>query len=371
MKIIDILIVDDTVENIMALQALLEHKGYAVRTAASGAEALQAIESKIPDIVLLDVMMPEMSGYEVCQSLRQKPETALLPVILLTALDPVHEKVKGIEAGADEFLTKPINRPELFARIESLLRITELQKEIADKNMQLLNANQELEAKVSQQVNEIEKLNQLMRALPLHVANTIMANGQENILKPHRAEITIAFFELRGFGNLVMERETEEVMIVLNEFHQILGTLIDQFGGTVQRLSSDEIVLFFNDPIPVENSALQAVNLSKRFQIAFANLKSRWVQRGVSSRMTLGLGTGIATGYATIGMIGFKNRQDYSAIGAVTEIVSRLCRESSNGEIILDSRTYSRLPNDPSIKPRGPMLLKDIGKSMEAYKILT
>lgn len=368
MKPIDILIVDDTVENIKLLRALLESRGYLVRAAVSGVEALKEIDSTIPDIVILDVMMPEMSGYEVCQRIRQKAETTLLPVILLTALDPVSEKVKGIEAGADDFLSKPINQAELFARIESLLRISVLQKEIAEKNAQLLKANQDLEVRVSEQVKEIEKLNQLTRSLSPQVADQIIANNQEDLLKPHRAEITIAYFELRGFGNLVMEREPEEVMIVLSEFHQLLGKLIDQFSGTVQRFSCEEIVLFFNDPIPVDNAALQAVNLSKRFQIAFTNLKARWVQKGFSTQL-LGLGTGIASGYATLGMLGFEKRQDYSAIGAVTEIVSRLCRESKNGEILVDSRTQSKLSSDPSIKPRGSLLLKDIDKTVDSYRV--
>ena len=134
MKPTNILIVDDTAENIDLLKAVLESRDYAVKTASSGAEALKLIEESIPDLVVLDVMMPEMSGYEVCQAIRQKPQTALLPVVMLTALDPASEKVKGIEAGADDFLSKPINQAELLARVDSLLRIAGLQKEIADKN---------------------------------------------------------------------------------------------------------------------------------------------------------------------------------------------------------------------------------------------
>jgi DNA-binding response OmpR family regulator len=138
MKPTNILIVDDTAENIDLLRAVLESRDYAVKAASSGAVALKLIEESIPDLVVLDVMMPEMSGYEVCQAIRQKPQTELLPVVMLTALDPASEKVKGIEAGADDFLSKPINQAELLARVDSLLRIAGLQKEIADKNKELL-----------------------------------------------------------------------------------------------------------------------------------------------------------------------------------------------------------------------------------------
>jgi DNA-binding response OmpR family regulator len=163
-------------ENIDLLKAILESRSYVVKTASSGAEALKLIEESIPDLVVLDVMMPEMSGYEVCQAIRQKAQTALLPVVMLTALDPASEKVKGIEAGADDFLSKPINQAELLARVDSLLRIAGLQKEIADKNSELLQLNQNLETKVAQQVQEIENLNKLKRSLPTDVATKIVAD---------------------------------------------------------------------------------------------------------------------------------------------------------------------------------------------------
>ena len=367
MKPTNILIVDDTAENIDLLKAVLESRDYAVKAASSGAEALKLIEESIPDLVVLDVMMPEMSGYEVCQAIRQKPQTALLPVVMLTALDPASEKVKGIEAGADDFLSKPINQAELLARVDSLLRIAGLQKEIADKNKELLLLNQDLEKKVAQQVEEIESLNKLKRSLPADVATKIVSDKQEGLLQPHRKEITIVFFELRGFGNLVMEREPEEVMIILGEFHQILGKLISQFNGTVQRFSCDEIVIFFNDPIPVDNAPMQAINLAKRFQTAFANLKVRWGQKGYNQALSLGVG--VATGFATLGMRGFEGREDYTAIGAVTEIVSRLCREAKAGEILMDVRTQSRLNADSGAKSRGQILFRDIDKSIEGFRI--
>jgi DNA-binding response OmpR family regulator len=367
MKPIDVVIVDDTPENIKLIEALLDSRGFSSRSVRNGASALEEIDRSMPDLVIMDVMMPGMSGYDICRALRKNPATALLPVIMLTALNPAAEKIKGLESGADDFISKPINQPELFARIESLLRISALQRELADKNAQLQKLNSDLEIRVAKQTQEISDLNRLKRFLPTQVASDIVSKGEQDFIRQHRREITIVFIELRKFGNLVMEREPEEVIVILNELYHVLSQLIAQFDGTVQRFSSDEIVLFFNDPIPVDNPPLQAVSLAHQFRIAFKNLKARWTQKGYE--MSLTYGVGISTGFATLGMMGFEGREDYTAIGVVTEIAPRLCREARPGEILLDARTQSRLNSDTRVKPRGAIVLKDIDRSVETFGI--
>src|SRR4026209_1623984 len=170
-----ILVVDDVAVNVKLLADLLAVIGYAVVTAASGAEALEKIDKEQPGLVLLDVMMPGMSGYDVCRKLRQNTATAMLPVIMVTALDPTQERVKGIEAGADDFLSKPINQPELLARVRSLLRIRALHRKIEDQAAQLAEWNAKLEQRVTEQMEQLERLVRLKRFLSPKVAEMIVA----------------------------------------------------------------------------------------------------------------------------------------------------------------------------------------------------
>src|SRR6266853_315335 len=211
-----ILVVDDVAVNVKLLADLLAVKGYAVVTAASGAEALEKIDKEQPGLVLLDVMMPGMSGYDVCRKLRQNTATAMLPVIMVTALDPAQERVKGIEAGAADFLTKPINQPELLARVKSLLRVKQLWDELAE-------LNRTLETRVAEQVAQLERLGKLKRFFSPQLAEAIVSGGAEDPLKSHRRDITVVFLDLRGFTAFAETAEPEEVMGVLREYHAEMG----------------------------------------------------------------------------------------------------------------------------------------------------
>src|ERR1043165_6245533 len=190
-----ILVVDDTPQNVELLSRLRAAKGYEITTAASGEQALESIARQPPDLVLLDIMMPGISGYEVCRKIRENPATALLPVVLATSLAPNQERVKGIEAGADDFLPKPVNQAELFARVRSLLRIKGLQD---------------------------ERLARLKSFFSPQLAEAIAAGKGDDLLKTHRREITVEFFDLRGFTAFTEAAEPEEVMELLRDFHAAL-----------------------------------------------------------------------------------------------------------------------------------------------------
>ena len=246
-----VLVVDDTPNNVKLLADVLGVKGYAVTTAASGEEALLKIAADPPDLVLLDVMMPGLSGYDVCRKIRAEAQTALLPVVLVTALDPDKERVKGIEAGADDFLTKPINQGELFARVRSLLRVKALQDEVRQQAVELQSLNAKLTERVDEQVAQIDRLDQLRRFFSPNVANAITTKGETSILVPHRREICYVFLDLRGFTAFTDAAEPEEVEAVLREFHDAMGTLVTQYEGTVDRFAGDGILIFFNDPLPI------------------------------------------------------------------------------------------------------------------------
>src|SRR6185312_14497739 len=204
-----VLVVDDTPHNVKLLADLLAVKGYAVATAVNGEEALVKVASEDPALVLLDIMMPGLSGYDVCRRLRADPRTALLPVVLVTSLDPQDERVKGIEAGADDFLGKPINQPELFARVRSLLRVKSLQDEVRRQAQMLREWNAKLEARVSEQVSQLERMGQLKRFFAPAVADAIVTAGEQSILAPHRREICYVFVDLRGFTAFTDSAEPE------------------------------------------------------------------------------------------------------------------------------------------------------------------
>jgi class 3 adenylate cyclase len=354
-----ILVVDDTPQNVKLLGDLLCVKGYDVVTAASGAEALERVAQDRPDLVLLDVVMPGMTGYDVCRRIRDDPATAMLPVVMVTALDPGTERIKGIEAGADDFVTKPINQPELLARVRSLLRI----KSLTDQ-LEALNRN--LEARVQQQVGQLERLGRLKRFFSPQLAELILNGGAEDPLKSHRREVTVVFFDLRGFTAFAETAEPEEVMSVLREYHADLGALISAHEGTLERFAGDSMMVFFNDPVPVDNPAERAVDLAIAAQVKARELTAKWKKLGYD----LDLGIGIAQGYATIGAIGFEGRWDYGAVGTVTNLAARLCAEAKPGQILVSRRVLTTVEGSVDAEPIGELTLHGFLKPVPAFNIL-
>jgi class 3 adenylate cyclase len=353
-----ILVVDDTPVNVKLLADLLGVKGYAVVTAGSGKEALERVERDKPDLVLLDVMMPGMTGYEVCRTLRDNPATAMLPVVMVTALDPAEERVKGIEAGADDFLTKPINQPELLARVRSLLRVKALHDELAD-------LNRTLEARVTAQVAELERLGRLKRFFSPQLAEAILSGGAEDPLKSHRREITVVFIDLRGFTAFAESSEPEDVMAVLREFHAEMGGIILAHEGTLERFTGDGMMIFFNDPVVVENPSERAVRMAAAMRTRVGELATRWRKLGYD----LDFGVGIAQGYATLGAIGYEGRWDYGAIGSVTNLAARLCNEAQPGQILVSRRVYTAVEELVEATPMGELALKGFSRPIPTYDV--
>jgi DNA-binding response OmpR family regulator len=358
-----VLVVDDTPHNVKLLADLLSVKSYAVDTAASGEEALAKIARAVPDIVLLDVMMPGLSGYDVCRQLRAADATALLPVVLVTSLDPQQERVKGIEAGADDFLAKPIHQAELFARVRSLLRIKSLQDEVGRQAVALREWNAKLEDRVTEQVTELERLGRLKRFFAKPVADAIVASGEASILTPHRREICYVFADLRGFTTFTDAAEPEEVQAVLHEYHTALGAVITAHEGTLDRFAGDGILIFLNDPFPVAEPGKRAARMALAMHEAFAPLRARWSKQGYD----LDLGIGVAKGFATLGAFGFEGRWDYTAIGSVVTLAARLCGEAKSGQTLLDRRAWAALGDDADADPVGPLPLKGYPQPVPAY----
>jgi len=361
-----ILVVDDTPANVKLLVDLLGAKGYQPVAATNGEEALASIAEQLPDLVLLDIMMPGLSGYDVCRRLRADPATALLPVVLCTSLDPKQERINGIEAGADDFIPKPINQQELFARVRSLLRIKALQDEVKAQALQLAQWNATLEQRVQEQLAQMERLSRLKNFFSPQLAEAIVSGGTQDPLKSHRREITVVFLDLRGFTAFTETADPEEVMGVLREYHAAMGALILQHEGTLERFTGDGIMIFFNDPVVVDDPAVRAARMAQQMQQRTALLAAGWKKRGYE----LQLGIGIAMGYATIGAIGFEGRVDYGAIGNVTNLSARLCGEAKGGEILVAPRVAAALEGSGlGLEPAGEFQLKGLARPIAVSRV--
>jgi adenylate cyclase len=361
-----ILVVDDTPQNIKVLDAILSPRGYRVVTARSGAEALQKVRDDTPDLVLLDILMPGMSGYEVAQHLRDDPATRVLPIVMVTALGAQEEKVKAIEAGADDFLTKPVNQLELLARVKSLLRIKEYHDTIQSQAVELAAWNKSLEERVQQQVQELERLARLRRFLAPQLAELIASDRHEQVLESHRREVTVVFCDLRGFTAFSETTEPEEVMRVLREYHLAMGEIIHHYEGTLERFTGDGMMIFFNDPIPCSDPAERAIHMAVSMRARVGELKAKWRRRGHQ----LDFGVGISQGYATLGKIGFEGRFDYAAIGTVTNLASRLCDEADGEQILVSQRVYSAVEVLVEAETVGELSLKGFSRPILVYNII-
>ncbi len=370
-----ILAVDDVAENLEIVVVRLEAHGYEIVTAADGEEGLAKARALKPDLILLDIMMPKLDGISVLKELKRDDKLGFIPVILLTAKADRAEVVAGLDAGADDYLTKPFDQSALVARVRSMLRIKTLHdlvqdqaQKLAQQTKELAAFNATLEARVAEQVGEIERMSRLKRFLSPQIADVVAASGEtQNLLESHRREVSVLFCDLRGFTAFTETAEPEEVMRVLNDYHETLGALVDRYEATLERFAGDGMLILFNDPLPCERHTERAVRMALDMMAAVTALSARWRKRGHE----LGFGIGVACGYATLGRIGFARRFDYSAVGSVTNLASRLCDEAKSGQIIIHARAFHTLDEGLfEARPLEAMTLKGFRRPVEAFEII-
>jgi len=361
-----LLIVDDNPANLEILEARLARQSYEVITAKDGNEALAVARAQTPDLILLDVMMPGKDGIQVCRELKADRSLPFMPVILVTAKADPDDIVAGLDAGGDEYITKPVDHAALVARVRSILRIKALHDTVQEQAAQLEQWNRTLEQRVAAQVAEIERLGALKRFLSPQVAELVVSAGDERLLESHRREITVVFCDLRGFTAFAETSEPEEVMGVLRQYHEALGELIFRHEGTVEHFAGDGLVVLFNDPLPCPDPTARAVRMAVAMRARIAELSKGWRKQGHE----LGFGVGIAQGYATLGIIGFAGRYDYAAIGPVANLASRLCDEATDGEILISQRARAAVEDLVEAEAVGDLALKGFARPVGSYRVL-
>jgi class 3 adenylate cyclase len=336
-----ILAVDDTPENLRLLDALLSPRGYELVTASSGAEALALIATERPDLLLVDIVMPEMNGYDVTKRVRADAASRHLPIIMITATGGA-DLVRSLDAGADDFVSKPFDQHELLARVKSLLRV----KSYYDT--------------VQRQREE------LSRFLSPQIAELITSDEGKRLLDGHRRAITVVFCDLRDSTPFWETVEPEEVISVLREYHGAMGELIAEHGGTLEHFEGDGMMVFFNDPIEMPEHELRAVRMAIAMRERFETISVAWKKKGYG----LGFGVGISVGYATLGRIGYEGRYDYAAIGNVTIVAARLSGKAEAGQILISQRLNAAIEERIETVPMGEIELKGMARPVQAFSVV-
>ena len=363
-----LLVVDDNEDNRYTLTRRLSREGFSnIATATNGREALELLRAKPIDLVLLDIMMPDMNGYEVLEHLKADPQLQHIPVIMISAVDEIESVIRCVELGAEDYLSKPFNPTLLRARVGATLERKKLHDQVRAQAADLAAWNQTLEQRVADQVTVIERMGRLKRFLSPQIADLVVSSGDgERVLESHRRAVTVVFCDLRGFTAFAETAEPEEVMAVLRAYHDVLGPLIYKHEGTLERYAGDGLNVQFNDPLTCSDPSVRAVRMAIEMRDAVANLAVQWRKLGHD----LGFGMGIAHGYATLGRIGFEGRYDYSAIGTVVNLAARLCAEARGGQILVDGKVQMAVETLTDIEPLGELMLKGMQRPVSAFNIL-
>jgi class 3 adenylate cyclase len=354
-----VLVADDSAVNRKLLVQLLSRLGLQSIEVEDGAAALAVLQAEGPagiDVVLLDVVMPGLDGYETLAAIKDDETLRDLPVIMVSGVDELDSVVRCIEMGATDYLSKPLNPQILGARINASLAA----KRLRDLDKEYLERQTALTATIERQREE------LSRFLSPQVAALVSSPEGEQLLAGHRRQITAVFCDLRGFTAFAETAEPEELFGVLRDYHEAMGALIVEHGGTLEHFAGDGIMIFFNDPVLQPDHVERAVRMAVAMRERFADLAVRWRKLGYE----LAFGVGIAVGYATLGRIGFDGRFDYGAIGNAVILASRLSSEAKGGQILLSQRAYAAVEEIVEATSVGELALKGFSRPVPAVDVI-
>jgi len=358
-EIATILVVDDTPANLSLMVEILK-PDYRTRVAINGEKALELVFGGAPpDLILLDIMMPGLNGYDVCRRIKERPQTQDIPIIFVSAMGEIEDETRGLDLGGVDYVTKPISPAIVKARIRTHLAVSRQARELAE-------LNQTLERRVAQGVQELERMGRLKRFFSPSVVEMLLSGATDDPLRSHRREVAAVFVDLRGFTAFTETSDPEDVMLALNQYHSAMGELVMAYSGTLEHFAGDGMMIYFNDPVEIENPAAVAVEMAIGMQRRFAVLARKWKKHGYA----LSMGIGVAQGFATIGAIGYEGRRDYGVIGNVTNMAARLCGEAAGGQILISQRVQGFVADRVQTESVGDMTLKGFHRPVPAFAVL-
>jgi class 3 adenylate cyclase len=356
-----VLVVDDDPDMVGFLARLLQSEGMAVETAADGASALSLVGATPPDLVLLDVMMPGASGFDVCRQLKGDEATALIPVVLVTSLEDSESRVRGIEAGADDFLSKPVKREELIARVKTLRRLHDTRKELESRRLTAEVQRKEAIRKAFSRY--------ISPRLADRIADAAGEQGDPFQGRAQRTNLVALFADLRGFTRLTEKNEVGEVVGMLNEYFGILTDAAYQHDGTIFNMAGDSLLVGFNVPFPQPDAAERAWHTALEMVGRFAPVAAAWHSR---VGLELGVGVGICAGDAIIGNVGSEHYASYTIIGNPVNTAARLMQMAAAGEVLICGPVFERIRHLLSghrVDGRGDVALRGRSEPIPVYAV--
>ena len=341
-----VLAVDDNPRNLDVIEAALAREPWKLQCATSGQQALKMAAAEVPDVVLLDVMMPGMDGIAVCKALKSNPLTAAVPVLLVTALDSQDDRVRGLDAGADDFVTKPFYPTELRARVRAHLRVRAMQRRLEDRELLLRQL--------------------FARYVSDDVAAALLRDPALAGLGVKRARLAVLFADLRGFTTVTETESAESVAQVLNQTFEALTAALLQHNGTFDKFIGDCLMAFFGAPIARADDLQRAVAAAQAMQCSFALLRASWAGTAFAD---LGLGIGVHVGEAVVGNIGTERLMDYTAIGDTVNLAARLEEMAGKGETLVSQDVADGLGDTVVLKSLGPTPIRGRAKPITIYAV--